>query len=569
MPVRSARVGSALVAARAVVALVVVVAVVMGGVLVGVAATTDADADAGAVEGGGSSWLVTIEPGVLPEAKSAVRDRLRAGEWAYTFPDAHDAAFFKEEDAASRQWQQRKVELRLLHERWRSRQKDVEQTDREGGDTPVKGGDGEQRGAGAVSLTEYFTERRVQRRQIERLKQQALHNVSGEEGVAAARALVEAEVESLWHRVAEATAGDTAAYEQYLGLVERHFPHTVVNTTAATAAPSAVASGLPTSLLRLPLVLDGAVLPVMEREVTNLRELWRRRRASGEAGPTDVNLQRLFTVVEESKSVAVAVATLVEPVADAAVSWVAATLTATRAAIVVNDESTEAKRAELKQLLRRQSRLREVTRVLEKHSKTYQSVVRRGQLPNAEATLVALQLLAQQRLGDEVSGLVEELPVLSTTAPLSGLLEQEWRTHLCAPFGFCVLVTAAIVWVCEELKERCLSRVRASRLRPPERSLRGVVTAAPSRARHAFMMVAMVELAAPALLPAVVLLAHLRGVKAWVWAAVALMRPSQRALCLATVLCLTVANCAAATAAKRLFQFVDPAVCRRRIAKTK
>ncbi|CAG9583620.1 conserved hypothetical protein [Leishmania major strain Friedlin] len=514
------------------------------------------------------SHTVTIESGTLPEAKAFAPLRLGAGEWVYNFNPGEEALFFEPEDAGNRQWQQWKADLRLLQasqekQRLRNYPAGGEKTD-----TPDRPANTERQEPGALPIAEYFSDRNVQRRYTERLKEQSLHNVSDAQGAADALVLVEGEIAAMWHLVRLAGSSDSLNDQQFLGLVERHFSHTIANASAAAA--DATSSSFPFALLRVPLVLEAEVLPFMEREVAHVRELWKSRRA-GAATPAvssvaaESQLQLLSSAVENSKTVGAEVAALAEPLADAAISWVASTLATTREAIVANDESTEAKRSELKQLLKMQSRLRKVRPILEKHSKVYQSVLQRGQLPNAEATLFALQLIVKQRLGNDVSGLVEAVPLLSTTAPLTGLLEQEWRAHVLAPYGMCVLVTAAFVWVCEDIKERFMTRVRARRLCMPL----GMPALASGCTRQILMLVSLLELVVPPLLPVIALAVHLRGARVWVWGMIALMRPSQRAVCLASVSFLMFSAHLVATMVQRVFQIIHPSVYRRRLAKKK
>ncbi|TPP48221.1 hypothetical protein CGC21_12855 [Leishmania donovani] len=516
------------------------------------------------------SHTVTIESGTLPEAKAFAPLRLRAGEWVYNFNPGEEAFFFEPEDAGNRQWQQWKADLRLLQAYQEKQRLSNYPSGGEKTDTPDKPGNTERREPGALPIAEYFSDRNVQRRYAERLKEQSFHNLSDAQGAADARALVEGEIAAMWHLVRSAGSSDSLNDQQFLGLVERHFSHTIANTSAAAAAEATTPSSFPFALLRVPLVLEADVLPFMEREMAHVRDLWKSRRA-GAATPAassvevESQLQRLSSAVENSKTVGTELAALVEPLADAAIGWVASTLTTTREAIVANDESTEAKRSELKQLLKMQSRLRKVRPILEKHRKVYQSVLQRGQLPNAQATLFALQLIAKQRFGDDVSGLVEAVPLLSTTAPLTGLLEQEWRAHVLAPYGMCVLVTAAFVWVCEEIKERFMTRVRARRLCMPL-----VMPASASGCtRQMFMLVSFLELVVPPLLPVIALVVHLRGARVWMWGMIALMRPSQRAVCLASVTLLMLSAYLVATMVRRVFQIIDPSVYRRRLAKKK
>ncbi|CBZ25945.1 conserved hypothetical protein [Leishmania mexicana MHOM/GT/2001/U1103] len=514
------------------------------------------------------SHTVTIESGILPEAKAFAPLRLRAGEWVYNFNPGEEAFFFEPEDAANRQWQQWKADLGLLQAYQEKQRLSNHPAGGEKTNTPDNPGDTERREPGALPIAEYFSDRNVQRRYTARLKEQSLHNLSDAQGAADARMFAEGEIATMWQHVQSAGSSDTRNDQEFLDLVERHFSHTIVNTSAAAAATASSSSRF--ALLRVPLVLEAEVLPFMEREVAHVRDLWKSRRAGGAtpaASSVEVEsqLQLLSSAVEDSKTIGREVAALVEPLADAAIRWVALTLTTTREAIVANDESTEAKRLELKQLLKVQSRLRKVKPVLEKYSKVYQRVLRQGQLPNAEATLFALQLIAKQRFGDDVSGLLEAVPLLSTTAPLTGLLEQEWRVHVLAPCGMCIVVTAALVWVCEEIKERFMTRVRARRLCMPL----GIPASSSGCTRQMFMLVSLLELVVPPLLPAIALLVHLRGARMWMWGMIALMRPSQRAMCLVSVSLLMFLDYLVARMARRVFQILDPSVYRRRLAKKK
>ncbi|KAG5464663.1 hypothetical protein LSCM4_00103 [Leishmania orientalis] len=516
--------------------------------------------------------MVAIQDGTLPEAKVFAQWRLRAGEWAYNFNPEEEAAFFESEDAANRQWQQRKAELRLLGAYREKQRMDNYPAASDKADASAQQKSTQRRPAATEAIAAFFADRRVQRRHKERMNKQSLFNLSDVQGAADARAAVESEIAALWHRVESAGASDTPTDQEFLGLVERHFSHTIVNTSAvavATASPS-----WRSALLCLPLVLDAEVLPFMEREVGHLHALWRLRRVE-EAMPTtssdsaELHLQLLSSTIEDSKAVSAKVVTLVEPLTDAAVSWVVSKLTATRDAIVANDESTEAKRSELKQLLKQQSVLRRVKPVLEKYSKEYKIALRRGQLPSAEGMVFALGLIAKQRFGDDVSGLLEVVPTLSTTAPVTGLLEREWRVHILSPYGMCALVTAAFTWLCEELKERCLSRVRASRLCPPGFSTCGAVGSSTSRTRQAFILVSLLELVVPPFLPVVMLLRQLRGPRMLMWSLIPLWRPGQRAICLAFVAFLIVVNYLVASVVRHVFQIIDPSVYRRRVAKIK
>ncbi|CAJ1035875.1 hypothetical protein Q4I32_007828 [Leishmania shawi] len=518
------------------------------------------------------SHTVTIEPGVLPEAQGFGRLRLRTGEWMYSFNPGEEASFFSSEDSASRQWLEWKAELRLLQEYRQRQHLGRYSTGGEKTDTSANQGNSEGRDPTALPIVDYFADRNVRRRHAERLRKQSLYNLSDSEEAADARVLVENEIAAMWHLVQSTGRSNGTNDQEFLGLVERYFSHTLTNRSAA--APSRFLPSLPRALLRLPLVLDAEVVPFMEREVGHVRDLWKLRLADGVApaassDEVESQLQLLSTTIEDSKTVATAVATLVEPLADAALSWVASSLTATREAIVMNDESTEAKRSELKRLLKQQSVLHKMRPTLEKHSKVYQGVVRRGQLPNTEATLFALQLIAKQRFGDNVSGLVEAVPSLSVTAPLTGLLEQEWRVHVLAPYGICVLATATFIWLCEELKERLLSRVRARRLCPMPRSPCGMTTSLSNCARQAYMLVSLLELVVLPLLPVIVLLIHLRGVRFWICSLIALMRPCQLTVCLASGAFLLAANYLVARVVRRVFQIVSPSVYRRRLAKSK
>ncbi|GET93168.1 hypothetical protein, conserved [Leishmania tarentolae] len=516
----------------------------------------------------GPSYTVTIEAGILGEAKELAAQRLRAGEWVYNFNPGEEASFFESEDAGNRRWQQWKTKLRV----WQAYQQKQRLKNYPGGgekkETSTKREDTEQRNLGVLPIVEHFSDRNVQRRYTERLKEQSLYNLSDAQGAADGRVLLENEIKAMWQHVKSAGSSETPNDQEFLGLVERHFSHTIVNTSAMTR--SGTSSSFPFALLRVPLVLDAEVLPFMQREVAEVRRLWKRYRA-GETMPAasvaevQSHLRFLSSAVEDSKMVVTEVASLVEPLTEAAMRWVASTLATTREAIVGNDESTESKRSELRQLLKLQSRLRKVRLVLEKYRKAYQSAVLQGQLPNAEGTLFALQLIAKQRFGDDVSGLFDVVPLLSTTAPLTGLLEEEWRDHVLAPYGMCVLVTAAFIWICEEIKERLMSRLRGRRLGMavgPNVSLSGCT-------RQTFMLVSLLEPIVPLLLPVLVVLVHLRGARMWMWGMTALMRPSQRAICLALVVLLMFLNYMVATLVGRVFQILSPSVHRRRLAKEK
>ncbi|KAG5463932.1 hypothetical protein LSCM1_00105 [Leishmania martiniquensis] len=515
--------------------------------------------------------MVTIENGVLPEAKALAQLRHRLGEWAYNFNPGEEASFFEAEDAASLQWEQRKAELARLQSYREKQRLDNYAAGSDEMNASAKGNT-QGRGQATLAIADYFSERNVQRRQKARLKKQSLYNLSDVNGVTDARIAVEGEIAALLQRVQLAGASDTANDQQFLGLVERHFSHTIVNRSAleaATPLPS-----LQLALLRVPLVLDAEVLPFMERELGYLQDLWKLRRAEETAlatssGNAESHLRFLLSVVEESRAVSAKVAALAEPLADATVRWAISTLTATREAIVTNDESTEAKRAELKRLLKQQSGLRRMKPLLEKYNKEYLDSMRRGQLLSAEATLFALSLIAKQRFGDDVSGVLEVVPTLSITAPLTGLLEKEWRVHVLAPYGMCALVTAAFAWLCEELKERCLSRVRASRLCPPTFSARGVIGSPSSRRRQVFIFVSLLELIVPPILPVVMLMRQLRGARPLMLGLLAAMRPGQCAMCLACVAVLMGINHLVTLVVQRVFQAMDPSVYRRHLAKKK
>ncbi|KAG5489977.1 hypothetical protein JKF63_00096 [Porcisia hertigi] len=521
----------------------------------------------------GPSHTVIIESGTLPEAKTFAQLRLRAGEWAYHFNAGEEAAFFEVEDAANRQWQKHKAELRLS-QAYRQRlhqEKDI--TGREKMGSSAYHDNTQGRNSTPLSSADYFSDRSVRRRRTERLKRQSQYSDANAQEVADARVVVEKEIAALWDYFLTAGASDSANDQQYLGIVERHFSHTFVNRSAAGAFVTA--PWVSSSLLHVPLVVvDANLLPVMQHEIRDVGDLWKTLHAkapspAASAAKVEEQLRLLSLIVKESKRVGAEVALLARPLVEATTGWVAATLTTTAEAIVANDESTEVKRAKLKQLLKQQSQLRKLRLLLEKYTKAYQSPVRQGEVFTGEATLFALQLIAKQRFGDDVSGLLNAVPTLSFTAPLTGLLEEEWRIHVLIPYAVSVVYSIVFTWVAEELKSRFLSRVKAGRPCAPNFAVSGVVERSRSRARQAFMFISFLELVVPPLLPIMVALVHLRRARTWIWSLIVLMRPSQRVMCLTALALFSALNHVIAVMVRYLFDMVDPLTYRRQLAKKK
>ncbi|KPA79982.1 putative mitochondrial hypothetical protein [Leptomonas pyrrhocoris] len=519
-----------------------------------------------------SQSSVSIVTGILPEAKVFARDRQRAGEWHFDFTStADEEIFFEAENKATQQWREWKRRVRSLRA-YRQQQQQQDATNaRDAADDDNPAGDhtrGTDRHSSA--LANYFTERQVQKRFQARIKKQGGFNTSTAEGLEEASSEVRRDIASLWDRLQAAGASSAPTDQAYLGLVERHFPHTYVRKWDHTAADSPFPS---LTLLHTPFLLEAEVLPHVEKEVEHLRELWRLRRdaAVSTTAEVDAQLSEMADLVESSRACCTQVVSLVAPLAEAASRLVASNLVATRDAISANDEATEAKRAELKQLHRQRSSLQKAKQALDRHLGVYTGVLRRHQLPNAEAVLFALELLAKQRFGDDVQGVIEAVPILSTTAPFTGLLEEEWTTHVLRPFCVCVLITAAFLWIAEEVKEWCLRRVQASKARLVAgiRSPRGAATTGTGRFRKLFLLACLLEALMPPLLPALVFAVHLRSAADWSMAVVKVMRPSQRVVCVVALLGLTVLNYVCGVLVRRLFLLIDPSVYRRRHAKMK
>jgi hypothetical protein len=536
---------------------------------------------------------VSVVPGTLPEAKIFARDRLRVGEWLFDFAAGDEDAFFDDENKATRQWREWKNHVRSMRAYRMQQQKQGEAKTRNGDEGAKADAEekdhGKDRAAGeqGADLFHYFTERQVQRRIQSQIKQQAAFNKTTAEGSWSALKAVKSDIAELWNTLKNAGTSASANDQSYLGLVERHFPHTYTDgcgtasgggDDAAAAAPPLPPPISALSLFRTPFMLEAELLPQVEKELRHLREMWSRRRSAvqGESAATllaeaEEQFRGLDDLVQGSRATCVQVAALADPLAEAAAHWVVTALAMTQDAIVANDESTEAKRQELKLLIKQRSRLQKTKQALDRGLSLYKGVLRRHQLPNGEAVLFAMELLAKQRLGDEVQGTMEVLPTLSTTAPFTGLLEGEWATYVLLPFVLCLLVTAAIVWVAEEVKEWCLRRVQASKIRLSVggRSPRGAATPATGRVRKLFLLMCLMEVLVPPLLPMVTLAVRLDGAREWSMGVGRLMRPSQRVVCVGVVLGLTVVNHVWGLLVRRLFHLIDPSVYRRLHAKTK
>ncbi|KPI86766.1 hypothetical protein ABL78_4183 [Leptomonas seymouri] len=519
---------------------------------------------------------VSIVSGTLAGAKGFANRRQHGGEWQFDFGKAAEEAFFGAENKAARQWRDWRNKLRSLRA-YRQQQKDANtgNEDAEAAKNGTAGGNSPRGTDGKGFLwANYFTEHRVEKRIQDRIKKQASLNTSTAEGSKNAWAEVRKEIAALWDRVKSAGASETPTDQAYVDLVERHFPHT--HRQRAMLEASHFSDSL--ALLRTPFLLEAEALPHVSKEVQHLRELWLRLRnavTSEAAAPAieevDTQLSAMNDFVEGSLVSYTQIISLADPLAEAADHWVASTLVTTVDAIRTNDESTEAKRIELKQLHKLRSSLQKAKQALDRHTSVYRTFLRRNQLPNAEAIIFALELLAKQRLGNEVPGVLDVLPMLSTTAPLTGLLEEEWKKHVLLPAFMCVLITAGVMWVTGEVKEWCLRRVQASKMCTVAGVCYplGLATAGTGRMRKLFLLACLLQVLAPPLLPALVLSAHLFNAADWSMAAVKLMRPSQRMLCAGACLALTVLNYAWGVAVRRLFLLIDPSVHRRRYAKTK
>ena len=532
--------------------------------------------------------LVSIVSGTLPDAKFFSHERQRAGEWRYDFTASDEDAFFDDENRATRQWREWQNYVRSMRA-YRQQQEQEANAQNDEGAGAMKDGGGNEDNANrshgadgqAIDLASYFTERRVQQRHLNRMKKQDAFNMSTADGVQKALSEVGRDVADLWYRLKSAGTSNTATDEAYMSLVERHFLHTCtarangVDTTATGTKRNTTTAHFSLSLLHTPIVLAAEALPHVEKELQHLQELWQRLRHDSvkvsNNAELEAQLSAVADVVADSHAVCMRVVALADPLVDAAGSWVTATIAGVRDAITVNDESTEAKRAELKQLVKQQSGLQKAKQALERHSNVYKAVLRRHQLPTAEAMLFALELLAKQRLGDEVSGVMQALPVLSTTAPLTGLLESEWTTHVLRPLAVCLLASAAFVWLMEEVKEWCLRRVQAARVRHVGcgRSPCGGATSGSNRVRKLFLVACLLEALMPPLMPALGLGVHLCGAAEWFVGAVTLMRSSQRVVCAAALLVATVSSYLWGLLVRRLFRLIDPSVYRRLHAKTK
>lgn len=495
------------------------------------------------------------------------------GEWSYNWKDKEEATFFAEENAQRGRWLnwiselQHWREKQLVKQQQQLQQNEEEpkgkQSKNEGGLTVSKS----PRGSGDVTtgaLQTYFIDSTKKKRAGKRLKAMSrikAKNFSTDDILT----LLDNQTSELW----SAIESNVETNLRLVGVLEKHFFGSVSRVNAMEPL-----SASNWSFFIVPLVTDTDVQQLVGKEVADLRLLLSQVEGGGGGGAKAAavtgQLDAITHILQKSHSAMRDLTLLSLPLAAAASDWVEETLKSVRGAIVSNDEATEAKRTEMRNLVKRQARLRDARADMSRYTILLNAVTQhlKSGLPT-DAVVFGLELVAKLRYGDAVvNSSIDFLPALSRTAPLCGLLETELVKYLFQPFGFSVIVSCIMIWLTEEVTEWCVVRLR--RWRTTEgRTTRGDVVQRSGAAHYRRLLVAanLIGKVVPVVVPLLTLFLNLRSSSELPWAALLMLRPSQCSVLGGVLVVLMLLNLGAARAVRYCFGVIDPSVYRRRHVK--